>query len=138
MEPLAKLFTSVVFIHRSIKTRIETPTLAQIKQCRHKVFIHRSIKTRIETRKLSLCTRKSASFLYIDPLKQGLKPSVMGVKSVAEQVFIHRSIKTRIETCELTSDINIQDGFLYIDPLKQGLKHLYADKHKKCPKCFYT
>jgi len=37
-------------------------------------------------------------FLYIDPLKQGLKliPSIKGVN--VDKVFIHRSIKTRIET----------------------------------------
>jgi len=37
-------------------------------------------------------------FLYIDPLKQGLKHE-MTVDEIEERiVFIHRSIKTRIET----------------------------------------
>jgi len=62
-----------VFIHRSIKTRIETQTLAQVKQCRHKVFIHRSIKTRIETKIYRDYELEKEMFLYIDPLKQGLK-----------------------------------------------------------------
>ncbi len=62
-------------------------------------------------------------FLYIDPLKQGLKlKDIKPWYKLIKGVFIHRSIKTRIET-------NIQDAwevlkarFLYIDPLKQGLK----------------
>ena len=38
-------------------------------------------------------------FLYIDPLKQGLKPSVKLLFNCFNgSVFIHRSIKTRIET----------------------------------------
>ncbi len=39
----------MVFIHRSIKTRIETETMAYMLDCSEDVFIHRSIKTRIET-----------------------------------------------------------------------------------------
>jgi len=61
-------------------------------------------------------------FLYIDPLKQGLK--LKHISHICDRtcVFIHRSIKTRIETYGLKF---FQDGklmFLYIDPLKQGLK----------------
>jgi len=37
-------------------------------------------------------------FLYIDPLKQGLKPNSRFVIFRPDSVFIHRSIKTRIET----------------------------------------
>jgi len=37
-------------------------------------------------------------FLYIDPLKQGLKLSFSNRAIELEVVFIHRSIKTRIET----------------------------------------
>ncbi len=39
------------------------------------VFIHRSIKTRIETLKSGIMDQLSSKFLYIDPLKQGLKPA---------------------------------------------------------------
>ncbi len=38
-------------------------------------------------------------FLYIDPLKQGLKLGGKMILSRVITVFIHRSIKTRIETC---------------------------------------
>jgi len=38
-----------------------------------KVFIHRSIKTRIETLGGQNEKTRKNSFLYIDPLKQGLK-----------------------------------------------------------------
>ena len=62
------------------------------------VFIHRSIKTRIETTRAETERNTVSSFLYIDPLKQGLKPSDMNA------------------TCKF---FNL---FLYIDPLKQGLK----------------
>ncbi len=37
------------------------------------VFIHRSIKTRIETTNKKNKPNKEKRFLYIDPLKQGLK-----------------------------------------------------------------
>ena len=64
-----------------------------------RVFIHRSIKTRIETRIQDIRRKPNGEFLYIDPLKQGLK--LLGkVKDsfYPNIVFIHRSIKTRIET----------------------------------------
>ncbi len=62
------------------------------------VFIHRSIKTRIETRMGRLMADSNNKFLYIDPLKQGLK-HIYGQGVIPERtVFIHRSIKTRIET----------------------------------------
>ncbi len=41
--------TMDVFIHRSIKTRIETSKEDGIMKAKDFVFIHRSIKTRIET-----------------------------------------------------------------------------------------
>ena len=39
-----------------------------------------------------------SQFLYIDPLKQGLKLLNYNLSLVKKTVFIHRSIKTRIET----------------------------------------
>ena len=39
------------------------------------VFIHRSIKTRIETIDSGYPIVNANEFLYIDPLKQGLKPA---------------------------------------------------------------
>ena len=62
-----------------------------------RVFIHRSIKTRIETLDPIDGIACLVMFLYIDPLKQGLKQG---------------SAKTS----------QIRRKFLYIDPLKQGLK----------------
>jgi len=65
------------------------------------VFIHRSIKTRIETIGWFILSTEWVRFLYIDPLKQGLKHLSSGLCSEAlPHVFIHRSIKTRIETPE--------------------------------------
>ncbi len=63
-----------VFIHRSIKTRIETEVFSSSGYILITVFIHRSIKTRIET--LLDCSEDC----------------------IRSRVFIHRSIKTRIET----------------------------------------
>ena len=61
-------------------------------------------------------------FLYIDPLKQGLK-QISPYRIVRSgSVFIHRSIKTRIETRAIDQKSYKSAWFLYIDPLKQGLK----------------
>ena len=111
------------------------------------VFIHRSIKTRIETINSFYPSKYSSMFLYIDPLKQGLKHFSTSVKLLFNwflyidplkqglklkiifcnlhkyvSVFIHRSIKTRIETHLNRVIYLIYRMFLYIDPLKQGLK----------------
>jgi len=64
------------------------------------VFIHRSIKTRIETGGACTLYWTAGRFLYIDPLKQGLKHIIL----VIRESFLLK--------------------FLYIDPLKQGLKLL--------------
>ena len=66
-------------------------------------------------------------FLYIDPLKQGLKPAQSFVSpTYVSRVFIHRSIKTRIETLASICTSNSSIEFLYIDPLKQGLKRPHS------------
>jgi len=64
-------------------------------------------------------------FLYIDPLKQGLKQIYEGNRMEIIHVFIHRSIKTRIETIWIDLAVQAILVFLYIDPLKQGLKHIF-------------
>jgi len=64
---------NTVFIHRSIKTRIETQNPVRAKSGMWQVFIHRSIKTRIETKIILCIFMTPIRFLYIDPLKQGLK-----------------------------------------------------------------
>jgi len=77
---------------------------------RKNVFIHRSIKTRIETFRLYRYKIFISVFLYIDPLKQGLKLDLY--------------MKGKIAII----------GFLYIDPLKQGLKRIYRSNF--CFSCF--
>ena len=76
--------------------------LKQVKQAQSApiflVFIHESIKTRVETacpKRQPLCRHWSLS---MNPLKQGLKLDGIAFKSQAVQVFIHESIKTRVET----------------------------------------
>jgi len=44
------------------------------------VFIHRSIKTRIETIYYGGINESPLQFLYIDPLKQGLKQKELEIK----------------------------------------------------------
>jgi len=67
-------------------------------------------------------------FLYIDPIKQGLKLQAIKKDCQKVQVFIHRSIKTRIETLLPWAIYKQKEVFLYIDPLKQGLKPRYGLK----------
>ena len=78
-------------------------------------------------------------FLYIDPLKQGLKQyKKIGIGQPTQNVFIHRSIKTRIETAFRLVEYEDYKVFLYIDPLKQGLKHSISYRKYSGNKCFYT
>ncbi len=77
-------------------------------------------------------------FLYIDPLKQGLKPDAMSYGLIRCTVFIHRSIKTRIETIIVHLGKCCFNLFLYIDPLKQGLKHIAMDYQSFSTLGFYT
>ncbi len=78
------------------------------------VFIHRSIKTRIETGKIVMMALLLRRFLYIDPLKQGLKQEEAKPEPAKKVMF------------------------LYIDPLKQGLKHLDYESACKNLHGFYT
>jgi len=87
-----------VFIHRSNKTRIETTEEDLMLDIPDNVFIHRSNKTRIETNKNGDEINIETLFLYIDPIKQGLKLSLDMADISSYLVFIHRSNKTRIET----------------------------------------
>ena len=87
-----------VFIHSSIKTRIETFPILSVLVCEPVVFIHSSIKTRIETGANKMANIRVKEFLYIVPLKQGLKLHSFQINSWFCCVFIHSSIKTRIET----------------------------------------
>jgi len=51
------------------------------------VFIHRSIKTRIETGTLDTSQIGGIKFLYIDPLKQGLKLKIALLQAILWQSF---------------------------------------------------
>ena len=75
------------------------------------VFIHRSIKTRIETPDPQRFTDTARLFLYIDPLKQGLKLAISMSSRRIRAVFIHRSIKTRIETESFRPFLASESGF---------------------------
>ena len=57
---------------------------------------------------------RAAVFLYIDPLKQGLK-------------------QKKLKNLE-----RLNEKFLYIDPLKQGLKHNCKRENSRMLYCFYT
>jgi len=137
-----------VFIHRSIKTRIETK-VDKFKGAQLTKFLYIDpLKQGLKLQVLQELKAEIEEFLYIDPLKQGLKlvlpnpkwktkyqflyidPLKQGLKLKknififpANFVFIHRSIKTRIETKSRDYMQYLKILFLYIDPLKQGLKH---------------
>ena len=103
-----------------------------------RVFIHSSIKTRIETSSSSFFFNTSALFLYIVPLKQGLKRFGLVVLGLDTTVFIHSSIKTRIETPRHGLISYHPPGFLYIVPLKQGLKPNFSSRVGASGTRFYT
>ena len=77
-------------------------------------------------------------FLYIVPLKQGLKQRLGRSLEKFRTVFIHSSIKTRIETLYSNSEPNISMLFLYIVPLKQGLKLKRRGQSDEFQRRFYT
>ena len=66
------------------------------------VFIHESIKTRVETQDYLPAAHSVSLSLSMNPLKQGLKPFCTIVIKSNFAVFIHESIKTRVETDSLT------------------------------------
>jgi len=76
-----------VFIHSSIKTRIETGCSALLLSSALHVFIHSSIKTRIETIGTPNHIRNTVSFLYIVPLKQGLKLENESYENIIDKCF---------------------------------------------------
>jgi len=80
----------------------------------------------------------ASRFLYIVPLKQGLKQIIKAKTTDNKFVFIHSSIKTRIETIPLVIPKRVKRLFLYIVPLKQGLKQLEAFSSSEFFACFYT
>ncbi len=62
------------------------------------VFIHESIKTRVETLARIRTRGQARLSLSMNPLKQGLKRNLDIVSAFDIEVFIHESIKTRVET----------------------------------------
>ncbi len=63
----------MVFIHESIKTRVETNCRKYPGCSARQVFIHESIKTRVETIRKADTDAISMMSLSMNPLKQGLK-----------------------------------------------------------------
>jgi len=64
-------------------------------------------------------------FLYIVPLKQGLKLVVdlMGTEGLKKEFLYIVPLKQGLKRCDMWSFNPRTESFLYIDPLKQGLKH---------------
>ena len=76
-------------------------------------------------------------FLYIVPLKQGLKQIISTIINYFPViVFIHSSIKTRIETNMAKLKALNTSSFLYIVPLKQGLKQMNKQELNEYKKKF--
>ena len=61
-------------------------------------------------------------FLYIDPLKQGLKLIFSDLNIIPEKKFLYIDPLKQGLKLNAVAGFNPSDSFLYIDPLKQGLK----------------
>jgi len=61
-------------------------------------------------------------FLYIDPLKQGLKRMTLQQALQQKQFLYIDPLKQGLKPHKFTNDNIYYYQFLYIDPLKQGLK----------------
>jgi len=72
-------------------------------------------------------------FLYIDPLKQGLKRNAAASDFSPEIVFIHRSIKTRIETTLLIA--TKKKGLLVF--IHRSIKTRIETNDTRCPDSYY-
>ena len=75
-----------LFIHESIKTRIETP-YHRWGNLYQRLFIHESIKTRIETYGLPGQPAGLHSSLSMNPLKQGLKRAGKGYSQAFQKTL---------------------------------------------------
>ena len=103
------------------------------------VFIHRSIKTRIETIQRAYILFLTLLFLYIDPLKQGLKRSGIIGKRVKNFQFLYIDpLKQGLKLHCLSDGAGSRKEFLYIDPLKQGLKQSNNKYNSRYEESFYT
>ena len=78
-------------------------------------------------------------FLYIDPLKQGLKPTEGEKRWLKFNMFLYIDpLKQGLKLIKHFKPPLATSLFLYIDPLKQGLKHFtYRIAHAFII-CFYT
>jgi len=62
-------------------------------------------------------------FLYIDPLKQGLKHIINNCLSLVIILFLYIDpLKQGLKQTFFSNSFHTHLRFLYIDPLKQGLK----------------
>jgi len=78
-------------------------------------------------------------FLYIDPLKQGLKQNYKEIENGEVKLFLYIDpLKQGLKLCMRSVPVLLEPPFLYIDPLKQGLKHLLTDNYKRRKNGFYT
>ncbi len=73
----------IVFIHESIKTRVETLKSTSRWSSTIIVFIHESIKTRVETARANSSALRRLGSLSMNPLKQGLKQLWGSVKEAS-------------------------------------------------------
>jgi len=78
-------------------------------------------------------------FLYIDPLKQGLKLlKTIRILAIAIRFLYIDPLKQGLKQREISQKITGTKPFLYIDPLKQGLKQYYCVYFHNLTHCFYT
>ena len=102
---VCSILKPLVFIHESIKTRVETSLLGTHYGRLAGVFIHESIKTRVETVSMISSQREQFKSLSMNPLKQGLKLTIR-----------------RVRPREMAKSLSM-------NPLKQGLKPIIFLSH---------
>ena len=82
---------------------------------------------------------ENGGFLYIDPLKQGLKLKNNICRSSLPIMFLYIDpLKQGLKHNLIPDNIYPMIVFLYIDPLKQGLKHIIVITIININSSFYT
>ena len=91
-------FIRFLFIHESIKTRVETQEFYGFSQLEPESLSMNPLKQGLKQLCCEFGDFLSQLSLSMNPLKQGLKQYISKFPDVEDMVFIHESIKTRVET----------------------------------------
>ena len=126
-----------VFIHQSIKPRVETKIAHHHLLKWHGSLSINPLNQGLKHHSLPSLLDFATESLSINPLNQGLKHWHGGDLGLHLIVFIHQSIKPRVETmsrlgCWLWASLSLS-----INPLNQGLKLKPVVIHPHPRRCLY-